>query len=249
MELKNNYISQPMTIIISVILAAFILTIIWFLLAQIPNLQLHLQLKHQSCQPLNHGQKYPRLILPRPYQPPLIFLPLPLPPTPTPTITPTPSPTPKVVDWHELGYLTSIEFTTTTVIKLDKVRDWWPDDTILLLAVGEIQAGIDMTQIKDTNIRIEGNKVKMVLPRATVTGVELIPSETQIIEKRGLFPSDGLEIEALDQARTQLKDWAVTQGNLMDLAEKFAKLQLENFLRQLGFEDVQITFEESKGNL
>lgn len=249
MELKNNYISQPMTIIISVILAAFILTIIWFFVGpdNKPSVTPTVETSVMST-----VEPWPEI--PPTHTPTTIPTPTNIPsptftPTPTPTITPTPSPTPKVVDWHELGYLTSIEFTTTTVIKLDKVRDWWPDDTILLLAVGEIQAGIDMTQIKDTNIRIEGNKVKMVLPRATVTGVELIPSETQIIEKRGLFPSDGLEIEALDQARTQLKDWAVTQGNLMDLAEKFAKLQLENFLRQLGFEDVQITFEESKGNL
>jgi hypothetical protein len=153
-----------------------------------------------------------------------------------------PTPTPIVFEWRELGYLTSVEFTSMTSVELQRER-FGPDETILLMAVGKIQTGIDMTQIKDSDVKVEGTTVEIVLPRAIVTSVEIIPGQTRIFD-RGWFPGEGLETEALEQARVQLREWAGTQGNLLDISEKLTKSQLENFLRQLGFEDVRITFKE-----
>jgi len=171
--------------------------------------------------------------------------------TPTPTFTPSPMPTPTpiVVGWRELGHLTSVEFTVTTVVDLEKESSWWwPKDSILIMAVGQVEASVDLTQIKDADVEIEANKVKLVLPHASISSIELVLDETRILRKDGWFPGEGLEVEALNQAQTQIKDWATTQGNLIDIAEKLAKAQLENFLRKLGFDDVEITFKE-KGDL
>lgn len=181
------------------------------------------------------------------------------PPTPTPTFTPappqpspTPSPTatPIVVGWRELGYLTSVESTLQTVAEVQRERVVLGipiTERVLLLAVGNVQAGIDMTAIKPENITVEGTTVKLTLPRAKVTSVELLPSETKIFDsQRSWFLSEytGMEVEALNQARTQLQTWAVDRNSILPLAEKTARLQLIEFLGQLGFETIEITFEE-----
>ena len=160
-------------------------------------------------------------------------------PTATP---PPPTPTPILLKWQELGYLTSAEFTAATMVELQRER-LGPDETILLMAVGKIQTGIDMGEIKDTDVKVNGTTVELVLPRAMVTAVDLIPSQTRIFD-RGWFPGEGLETEALDQGRTQLQEWVTTESNLLDISERLAKAQLENFLRQLGFEQVSIIYKE-----
>jgi len=162
-------------------------------------------------------------------------------PTPTATATATPSPTPIVFAPQELGYLTSVVFPATTFVEYTEER-LGPDYIIYMVAVGNIQAGIDMTRIRNRDVTIKGTKVEITLPHAEVTSIEMLPSESRILDV-GWFPPEGSEINALEQARVQLEDWAVTQGNVLKIAEKFGKAQLENFLRQLGFEEVNITFE------
>ncbi|MBE7554165.1 MAG: DUF4230 domain-containing protein [Anaerolineales bacterium] len=166
--------------------------------------------------------------------------------TPTPTPAPTATPTPIVVGWRELGYLTTAEFTAVTVTEFTRERRFAPDEKIILKAVGKIQTGIDMSQIEDSDVEVSGTSVKIVLPRAKVTSIDLLRGETQIIDK-GLFPGEGLETAALDKARTDLEQWAVGQGNLLDLSEKLGKIQLESFLRQLGFREIIITFKNKQG--
>jgi hypothetical protein len=184
-------------------------------------------------------------------------------PTPTETLTPTPSPTPsptpRVINIQELGHLTSVELTTVTVVELEKERiisnpiGLGPEsigvgtDRILMEAVGKIEFGIDLKQITEADVQVSGNDVKIVLPRAEVTGVELLPGQTKIHEtdKSWLLSEyEGMETEALDKARTQLGNWAKGEGNLINIAEQLAKLQLQEFLYSLGFEKVEVTFKE-----
>lgn len=170
---------------------------------------------------------------------------------PTPTLTPTPTPTPlPPPPWGELGYLTSIEYTAQTVVEIERKRSLGgiisvTKDRILLMTAGEVQAGVDLTQIKDTDVQIKGTSIRLTLPRATITSVELLPDQSRVFdsEKSWLFSQyEGIEIEALDKARLQLREEANRNENMLGLAEKFVRLQLEEFLRQVGFEEVEITF-------
>jgi hypothetical protein len=170
--------------------------------------------------------------------------------TPTPTVTPTPTPTPIVVGWQDLGQLTTVEYTLQTVVEYERERTAFglnlPPERILMLAVGNVEAGIDMRQIEENDIRIDGKSVSVTLPRAQVTSVEILPSETQIFDSnRSWFLPDyaGLEVGALDTARIQMESWAVNRSNVLNRAEDFARLRLTAFLRQLGFEDISIEFD------
>jgi len=168
--------------------------------------------------------------------------------TPIPTATITPLPTPIVVDIHEFGNLTTIEYKTQVMV--ERVRQGGflniGEKRIFLLAVGMVEAGIDMSNLDDDAIQVNGTSVSLVLPHATITRVESLPDESRVYDASGgwwpFANYDGLELEALDQARTQMRDWAVTETNILATAEQVATAQLRDFLYQLGFQKVDITY-------
>lgn len=169
--------------------------------------------------------------------------------TPTPTRTPTPTPLPPLY-WEELGYLTSMEYTTSTMVEKERTRSGigavLGTDRILLMAVGRIQMGVDLTLINDSDVDISGASIRVVLPPVMVVSVELLPDESTIYasDRSWLFSEyEGLEVEAMEEARQQLLEQAQYNQGMIELAETLARLQLTEFLRSLGYQDVEILFE------
>lgn len=166
---------------------------------------------------------------------------------PTATATPLPTPTPIIIgSFQKLGNLISVEYTLQTVVEAERERVFpLSPERIILVAVGNVEAGVDLTRIEDKDIIIEGTGVRMTLPPAAVTSIEILPGESEIFDsKRGWLLSEyeGLELEAMEKARAQLEHWAVERVNLLNQAEDQARIQMEIFLRQLGFEKIEITF-------
>jgi len=115
------------------------------------------------------------------------------------------------------------------------------------MAVGEVQAGVDLSQIEPEDVEIEGTRVRVAVPHAAVTSVELLPGETRIYDsERSWILSDyeGLETEALEQARVQLREEALNSEGMMALADRVARLQLADLLHTLGFTEVEIVFQD-----
>jgi hypothetical protein len=169
-------------------------------------------------------------------------------PTSTPTRTPIPSPsptftpTPIVIDWRELGELETLEVSTVTVFE-DTSPRWWivPDATVLVRVTGLANFGIDITLAQiDQVTESDGTAVRIVLPHATVTGVELL--DAQVYDEQW-FPNAQLGVEATQKALAEIENWAAEQDSLLEIAERLGRAQLENFLRQLGFEDIEIVYE------
>lgn len=188
---------------------------------------------------------------PRPTQPPsptslptATFTPL---PTPTPAPTPTPLPPPK---WSELGNLSSVEYTGTTVVERTRQRPGiggvlLGNDRVVIMAVGKIRAGIDLNKIKPSDVQINGKTIKVKLPRAEIFTVELLPEASRVFDsQRGWLFSEyqGLELEALEEARRKLREEGERNTAMLDIAETMARLQLTEFLRKAGFEEVEIEF-------
>lgn len=172
-------------------------------------------------------------------------------PTPTPTHTPTPTPMPPLA-WQELGYLTSLEYTMSTMVEKERTRSGigavLGTDRILLMAIGRILVGIDLDQIDESDVVVSGTSIEITLPRATVISVELLPDESVIYEtdKSWLFSEyEGLEVEAMEEARSQLLDQANNNQSMLELAETMARLQLTEFLRTLGYEQIVIDFADA----
>ena len=177
-------------------------------------------------------------------------------PTPTlaPTLTPLPTATPTslpVPDWRATGKLTSIEYINTIVIERERPKTGLGvvipgQDRIVLQVVGNIHAGIDLNKIKPANVRINGKSIRLVLPHAEIIAVELMPEASRIYEAdQTLIFSDyqGLEIEAMDEARQKLRENSAHNLKMLEMAETLARLQLTELLRSLGYEQIEIVFE------
>ena len=97
--------------------------------------------------------------------------------TPLPTLTPTPVPTPTplpVPSWSAASKLTSLEYINTIVIERERVREGIESvipgrDRVMMVVVGNIQAGIDLEKLPVRKIQINGKSIKMVIPHARPT--------------------------------------------------------------------------------
>ena len=175
-------------------------------------------------------------------------------PTPLPTLTPTSVPTPTplpVPSWSAASKLTSLEYINTIVIERERVREGIESvipgrDRVMMVVVGNIQAGIDLEKLPVRKIQINGKSIKMVIPHAKILAVELLPEESRIYETdhTWLFSNyEGLEVEALAEARTKLQENSSHNQKMLQMAETLARLQLTQLLRNLGYEQVVIEFE------
>ena len=116
------------------------------------------------------------------------------------------------------------------------------ENRIVLLAHGVVKAGVDLSLLKDGDIKVSGQKITISLPRATLTDAYLVEKETQVIDqKTGLLRSfdKDLETTARRQALTDIQRTA-RQGDILKEADERARLQLASLLRLLGFNEVEI---------
>ncbi|MCE7981198.1 MAG: DUF4230 domain-containing protein [Caldilinea sp. CFX5] len=154
--------------------------------------------------------------------------------------------------WQELSYLTSVEFTTATVVQEERTTElpWLGkvvSDRLLLKAVGEVQVGIDLKKVHD--VQISGKTIRFTAPEPMVTSVELLPEKSEVYERVNVWLLSqyaGLETSALEQARRQMRDDITNNASMMKLAAEFARLQLTEFLQKIGFTTVEITFEQQQ---
>jgi hypothetical protein len=171
-------------------------------------------------------------------------------PTQTPIPIPTPLPAPI---WQSLNYLTSVEFTTSSVVEARHTTnielggvplfDNVVTDRLLLKAVGKVQLGINLGKV--SSVKVTGTKILLVAPKPEVISVELLPDQSQIydsVQVWFLSQYQGLEKDALEKARTQLGDEVADNDSMTQLAAEMARLQLTEFLHKTGFTTVEITF-------
>lgn len=210
------------------------------------------QLKVAGSEPIHNAPSEPEAwpTPPSTYAPRALGLASALRPTPQPTAPPPPLPAPV---WQELNYLTSVEFTTSSVVVEQRTTDLElggvqllngvVTDRLLLKAVAKAQLGINLGQV--SNVEITGTTISLIAPNPEVVSIELLPDQSQIydsVQVWFLSQYQGLEKDALEKARRQLHDEVAGNASMMKLASEMARVQLTEFLHKAGFTKVTITF-------
>jgi hypothetical protein len=140
-----------------------------------------------------------------------------------------------------LSQFTTVRYTLEKVVVFEDAK-WYGDNRVLLVAHGVVKAGLDLDQIGPNDIRIEGKKIQITLPRPRVTDVYLDDQRTQIVERStGLlrtFDKD-LEQNARAAAVEELRRGALQNGILKDATER-GQAQLTILLYQLGFTEIEL---------
>ena len=191
---------------------------------------------------------------PEPPTPTATATPTPSPqPTPTATATPTPTPSPTPLPpprWSALGELSSVEYVATVIVERTRTRPGLGgmllgEDRVTMLVMGKIRAGVDLGALQPADVRVNGQRIQVTLPRAKVLSVELLPEASRVFDSRRswLFSEyEGLEVEAMDEARRRLSEDAAQNAEMLGIAETLARLQVAEFLRKAGFQEIEITF-------
>ena len=149
---------------------------------------------------------------------------------------------------QDMAQLTTIEMTEYTIVEKGTDEGWlaWArGDSVRLMAVAEIGAGVDLAGIgiEDISVNDQG-VVAVAVPKAEIHYVAVDEEATQILDREvGLFTKGDpqLESEAREIAETVLVDAAHQQGILAQ-AETNAKVALRNLFIGLGYSDVIVTF-------
>ena len=139
-----------------------------------------------------------------------------------------------------LSDLVTVKYVLEKVILMDDAK-WYGENRVLLLAHGIVKAGLDLKRITANDVAIAGKKISLRLPTPQITDAYLDDNQSKVIDfTTGLLREfdKNLEQAARANAVDDIRRAARTDG-ILDEANKRARLELELFLRQMGFEQVE----------
>lgn len=159
-------------------------------------------------------------------------------------------PTPNVlVAVKDLARLESASFHMERVIDLtDKQSHLFglvqSEDAILLVAVADVSAGVDLQQLRADDIVADAaqKRVTITLPAPDVFHAELDNSKTYVHTRRtGTLASrkENLETRARQEAERSLIE-AALQAGLLKRASDNARRAVEGLVRGLGYSEVEV---------
>jgi hypothetical protein len=169
------------------------------------------------------------------------------PPPPVPTLTPTPEPVVTITDIRAAAELTTVEYQAVAEIQNERVPDDFRQylgvrEQILLLAYGNVNAGFDLSRVTEDDLWTDGARVQLHLPPPEVLSTSIDYEQTHAVYHRGTLFMDrdiNWEGEIFQTAQDAIRQKALEAGILEDAA-KYGQLYYENFLRSLGFTEVQV---------
>ena len=149
---------------------------------------------------------------------------------------------------RSLANLTTVEYVEYTVIEKGTdsgILAWARGDSLTLLAVARIGAGIDLSGVTPDSFQVdqESGSVTVAIPAAEVQYIAVDNEATQVIDRTtGLFTKGDprLETDARQVAETVLLEQAEAAG-ILEEAEERAIEVLTNFLLGLGYTEVEVT--------
>jgi len=152
---------------------------------------------------------------------------------------------PTVVDRiQRLQRLETVIYTMDKVVTGSKENPLLPDflagDRLLMLVHGEVVAGIDFSDLKPGDVRVDGKKVHIHLPAPQIFRTRLDSAKTRVYSRQTglLVPTDpNLETQVRQAAEQQLQEAAMADG-ILRTAQQNALSTIKSRLQGLGFESI-----------
>jgi len=153
---------------------------------------------------------------------------------------------PTVVDRiQRLQRLETVVYTMDKIVSGTRETPFFPDflagDRILMLVHGEVVAGIDFSNLKPGEVKVDGKQVRLHLPAPQVFTTRLDSAKTRVYSRQTglLVPSDpNLETQVRQEAEHQLLQAALADG-ILRTAQQNASTTITSLLQGLGFERIE----------
>jgi hypothetical protein len=152
---------------------------------------------------------------------------------------------PTVVDRiQRLQRLETVVYTVDKIVTGAKENPIFPDflagDRLLMLVHGEVVAGIDFTDLKPGDVRLNGKQIQFHLPAPQVFRTRIDSAKTRVYSRQTglLVPTDpNLETQVRQEAERQLQEAAMADG-ILRTAQQNAASTIRSLLQGLGFEKI-----------
>jgi len=163
---------------------------------------------------------------------------------PTPTISPDPVTIVKEV--QGLSRLETAAYTVEKIVTAESQQGplaFLLGDRLILVAHGQIIAGVDLDELNEDDITVDAEGVVHVsLPAAKVFVAALNSEESYIFDRDTgvLGQKVDLETQARQAAEVEIRQAALEDG-ILDMAQQNAEVTVRQLIRRLGFVDVRFT--------
>ena len=150
---------------------------------------------------------------------------------------------------QETGQLITAEYTVRKVVKAADEQTWFKlgNRRILLTCEAHLKAGINLQGVTQADITTKDSTISLKLPKATLFSISIPPDKIQMhYEETGLLRSQFSASERemlLRQAEVQIRKLADSIG-ILNMAEANATTFMKGFLRQSGYTNIQVLFNE-----
>ena len=154
---------------------------------------------------------------------------------------------PTVVDRiQKLQRLETVVYNMDKLVTGAKENRVFPDflagDRLLMMVHGEVVAGIDFSNLKPGDVKVDGRAVQLHLPTPEVFSTRIDNEKTRVYSRQTglLVPTDpNLETEVRQEAERQLQEAALADG-ILKTAQQNAASNLNGLLQGLGFEKIEL---------
>ena len=147
---------------------------------------------------------------------------------------------------RQLSRLESVVYSLDKIVEGQRQSSYIPDflvgDKLILVAHGEVIAGVDLQQLKPADVSVNGDSVHVKLPAAQVFTTRIDNGQTKVFSRStGLLvnPDVNLESQVRQAAEQQMTQAALDDGILMR-AHGNAQAAVSALLYGLGFHKVAV---------
>ncbi len=147
---------------------------------------------------------------------------------------------------QKLDRLATVRMTESVVVTRNtggsELQRFLTGEEVLLIAVGNVEAGVDLSSLGEEDVRVDGESVEVRMPEPEIFSVSLDEKETRLYDRdQGLLrlrPDDNLVEAARLDARREIRA-AARRNDILQTAERNAEESVRAFLTTLGFEEVR----------
>jgi hypothetical protein len=154
---------------------------------------------------------------------------------------------------QHLSRLETVVYSLDSVVEGQRTTPLLPDilagDKLLLIVHGQSIAGVDLSQLKPEDVRIDnptgslaGSTIHVSLPASQIFVTSLDEQHTRVYTRSTglLIPADAdLESDTRAKAQQQLQQAALSDG-ILDAARQNARATVTTLLYSLGFQHVDV---------
>jgi hypothetical protein len=152
---------------------------------------------------------------------------------------------PTVVDRiQRLQRLETVVYTMDKLVTGAKENSLFPDflagDRLLMMVHGEVIAGIDFSNLKAGDVRVDGKHIRLRLPASQVFNTRIDSARTRVYSRQtGLLVSTdpNLETQVREEGERQLRGAALADG-ILRTAQQNGFATISSLLQGLGFEKI-----------